>query len=296
MRFALLFGCLAVACSEADSPTSSSSGSGGGGATHGTWHSLVSADWSVPPGSELYYCARVTVDEPMLIAAFRPEAPVGTHHTALAIDGSDGPDGSFPCSSATVGAQILFGSGIGTPAYALPEGVAYRVDAGQKLLLNLHLFNTGAGELRGTSGVEVLRVDPSDVVHEAETIYTGAYDLDIPPGAEVTQTGRCTMTGEATIFGLFPHMHKLGRRIRGAIEGAAGEVELIDRPYSFEEQLNYALAPARSVKAGDVVRVECTYENTGTRTVTFGESSEDEMCFLGLYRYPRLGGGSTCSD
>ena len=36
------------------------------------------------------------------------------------------------------------------------------------------------------------------------------------------------MAGDATIFGLFPHMHKLGRHIRGVVETKSGEVVLLD--------------------------------------------------------------------
>jgi hypothetical protein len=37
------------------------------------------------------------------------------------------------------------------------------------------------------------------------------------------------------------------------------------------------------------VKTECTYDNTTGKTVTFGESSDTEMCFSIIYRYPSTG-------
>jgi hypothetical protein len=39
------------------------------------------------------------------------------------------------------------------------------------------------------------------------------------------------------------------------------------------------------------VKTECTYDNTTNKTLTFGESSDTEMCFSVLFRYPALGVG-----
>lgn len=258
---------------------------------------LVEADWTMPAGTEGYWCARVSITEDLYIRGFRPSAPPGTHHTALGMAGSGGPDGAFPCEASTVGFQLLFGSGVGTEPFEMPEGVAFKIPAGEQVLLNLHLFNTTNGEMTGTSGIEILRVAESDVVHEAETAYIGTFELEIPPG-EVTQTARCTMQADATIFGVFPHMHRLGTHIRGVVHDSEAETDeprmLIDQSYSFEEQLNFDVDPGVEVTAGSVVRADCTYDNPGPGTVGFGDSTDDEMCVLGVYRYPARGGISIC--
>ena len=58
---------------------------------------------------------------------------------------------------------------------------------------------------------------------------------------------------------------------------------LYDGPYDFNEQRQYSMGLV-ALKTGDKVSVECTYENPNDRSVGFGESSLDEMCFIGLYR------------
>jgi hypothetical protein len=67
---------------------------------------------------------------------------------------------------------------------------------------------------------------------------------------------------------------------------------LHDAPFSFEDQRAYSMAPALVVKSGDKFTITCSYNNTSDRTVTFGENTEDEMCFNFILVYPR--GGFSC--
>jgi hypothetical protein len=56
-------------------------------------------------------------------------------------------------------------------------------------------------------------------------------------------------------------------------------------------------SPIVDVKAGDQIRVTCTYLNTSGGPVTFGDGQFSEMCFSGLYRYPVLDEGVFhCTD
>jgi hypothetical protein len=259
------------------------------------WVSLVSADWTMSAGTEGYVCARATVPYDMYISEYRPIAPPGTHHTALSIAPRAGVDETFPCEASDIGFRIIFGSGVGTTPFALPPGVAYKLAANEQVLLNLHLYDTGETDISGTSGIEVKLIPASEVLYEAETAYIGSYDLTVPPGASTTDVS-CTMTEETTIFGVFPHMHKLGTHLKGSGVLAAGgdAIVLLDSPYSFEEQLNYPVLPAVTLQPGDSIRAECSYDNPGTTTIHFGDSTDDEMCVLGVYRYPARGGISLC--
>ena len=256
---------------------------------------LVTADWSMPPGDEGYYCARVTAQEDLYIKAFRPIAPLGTHHTALAFASTPGSDGEYPCEASDTGFKLIFGSGLGTEPYALPEGVAFKVPAGEQLVLNLHLYNTGDVPIDGHSGIEIEQLAADAVVHEAETIYALGFDLSIPPGTS-THVQQCRIDGDSTVVGLFPHMHKLGTHMKASAIRAGGAPEMFfDQSYAFEQQLNFALTPLE-LADGDVVEYECTFANPGPGTVEFGDSTDAEMCVLGMYRYPATGAISLCLD
>ena len=63
---------------------------------------------------------------------------------------------------------------------------------------------------------------------------------------------------------------------------------MLDVPYQFSEQKNYPMADTL-IHAGDVVGVTCTYVNNGPMPLTFGDSSDSEMCFTGIYKYPAGG-------
>jgi len=255
---------------------------------------LALGDWQMPAGQEGYYCVRATVPEDIYIQEFRPIAPLGTHHTALAIDQQGGPDQTFPCSANDVGFKLLFGSGVGTEPFALPDGVAFKLEAGTQVMLNLHLYNVGDAMLEGASGIEVRLANPDDVVHEAETVYVMNFDLTVPPG-ESSHVATCTMSQDATVFGVFPHMHRFGAHMTGtAVYSEAQPVQFFDKPYSFEEQLNHLIEPGLELAAGDKIQAECGFNNTGSDTIGFGDSSDDEMCVLGLYRYPATGGLGLC--
>ncbi len=207
---------------------------------------LVEGSWTLESGEEGYTCARVTVQEDVWIRAFRPISPLGTHHTILSVDHSSQgqPDGTFPCDPTTNGQNMLFPSGVGTSTVELPEGVAIRVEKDTTLLLNLHLFNVTSETLNGSSGVEVLRVDPADVVHEAEIVLAGKVEgLVVAPGSS-KQLGVCEISHDVTVFAVLPHMHQLGSHMKvTAVPGSGSPTVLLDAPYSFDEQIYYDADP-----------------------------------------------------
>jgi hypothetical protein len=170
---------------------------------------------------------------------------------------------------------------------------------GTQLLLNLHLFNTTDSDLEGTSGTEIRVVSASDIQHEAEAILMGpTFTLSIPPGTS-TNTGSCTQNGDVTFISVGPHMHQLGTHMKVTAESSVEGTKVIhDGAYSFYEQNAYPIEPSIQMKQGDKVKVECTYENNTGSTVSFGDSSTEEMCFATIYRYPALGAtfGIVCDD
>jgi hypothetical protein len=253
------------------------------------WETLVGADWTLPPGTEGYVCARKTISEDLWVSAFGAVAPPGTHHTVLTYGPPTEPDGVFDCNTAINHDVMIYGSGVGSRPFTMPEGVAVRIPAGQQLLLNLHLFNTTAQELSGSSAItfQKLTDEAREQTIEAEAILAGPTSLDIPPG-EHSITGGCTLKKDATLFAVGPHMHQLGVHMTVTAHSSdAGSRTILDVPYSFDDQQVTPIPEAVPMRAGDFVEVRCDYRNNTNDTVTWGESSLDEMCFAGLYRYPR---------
>ncbi len=267
---------------------------GGGGGGGGQWQTLITGDWQLAPGSENYWCARVTIPETMYVNGFRSIAPNGTHHTVLTIQDA-GDDGQFGCSAGTLADEMVFASGVGTDALTFPEGVAIKLEAGRKLLLNLHLYNVSDQAISGTSGTEVKVIPASEVQQEAEMVFGGTFQIYLPPGQQTTLSGRCVFNTDSTVISVWPHMHQVGVHMKVTHEASGGNVVLHDQPFSFAEQTNWPITP-ELVKAGEDILTECTWDNTTGSAIAFGDSSDAEMCFAGLYRYPKDGSSLFCTD
>lgn len=250
-----------------------------------TWTRLIEGKWSLGPGGEEpRFCVKQLVPEDMYISAIRPVHPKGTHHTLLTIG-----DETSDCTTA-VANGLLYAAGLGSEGLQLPEGVAIKVPAGKYLNLGLHLYNTGDTPLEGTSAMEVITMKPEDVQSESEALLAGPFDISIPPG-EHTITGSCTLTADQKMYAFFPHAHQLGVHMKTTVTMDGTDRVIHDAAYDFAEQLQYPLDPILDLHSGDVVTTACTYQNPGTNIVTFGESSDTEMCFSVMFRYPAQGQG-----
>ena len=275
--------------------TAGCSGDAGAGRTlpelTGTgWEELITGDWELAPGTEAYRCVRVTLPEDVIVGAFKPLGPPGTHHTTLSLGTPSHPDGTTECGGLdgfTAGRGI-WGSGVNTDAAELPAGVGMRLEAGQQLMLNLHLFNTTTAPLSGHSGIAIRRMSSSAMTHEAGATLIGPVDFMLPPGEMTTVSGGCTFKQPETIVGVLPHMHRTGRHMKIVAERANQlELTIFDGAFDFMEQLTYPV-PSVAFGTGDRLRVECTFENDTDRAMGFGESTNDEMCIAGTALYPRM--------
>jgi hypothetical protein len=260
---------------------------------------LISRSWTVPAGSyDTYKCTRIRVPEDLYVTAFRGLAPTGTHHTGLTIsDDQTLPLGDYDCGVTTLDMRGIYGGGIGTPDFELPDGVAMKIAAGQLLNLNLHVFNATDGELSGESGVLVRTASADAIEHEADLTLAGTVALSIPPdSAPHTFRGGCTAARDYQIVAVWPHMHQYARSQKVEVTRAGVTTAIVDRPYDFTEQGYWHLAEPFAVRAGDRVDVACTYLNDTNVEIPWGDSSTAEMCFAGLARYPAGGDIFECVD
>lgn len=253
---------------------------------------IIGRDWTMPAGMEGYKCIGIQVDHDMYIHQFQTLNPVGEHHTLLTVTDSLGglggtKLGEYDCSVLTIDLQMLFASGVGTDTLAMPDGIALPVKAGQYLNLNIHLFNTTDSEISGHTGIIATPIDPVGPEHQAEMVFTGTFNINVPPGATVTDGGGCTFTKDATLFTYWPHMHRHATHQTVTLTSGGVPQTIHDSAFDFNEQKNYPLTPMLAVHAGDAMRTDCTYTNHDATTLMWGDSSSQEMCFTGLYRYPK---------
>lgn len=257
---------------------------------------LISRSWTVPSDTETYKCVRIQVPSDMWITGFRSLSPVGTHHSVLTISTSSSQTGDYDCNAGSLDNQMLYAAGVGTDDNEFPAGVAIHLAAGTYINLNLHLYNTTDATLNDTSGVLVKTVDHSQVQYEADMQFAGTFVINIPSDNQPhTATGHCSVSSDFHIFTLWPHMHQTATHQTFSVTPSGGSPSMmLDSAYNFNDQKNYPMVDT-VVKAGSTLTTTCTYQNNTGTTMTFGESSNNEMCFTGIYRYPAGGSLFACA-
>ena len=81
-----------------------------------------------------------------------------------------------------------------------------------------------------------------------------------------------------------PHMHQLGRKFRADMVQPDGKQVPLIRidDWDFHWQGFYDYSAPLPMPYKSTLKLSCTFDNTTTRTVRWGESTEDEMCLLYL--------------
>ena len=145
-----------------------------------------------------------------------------------------------------------------------------------------------------------MKTVPAAPANLAEFVFAGKFLFQVPANpAPYTVTGGCTIAAGRNyqLFALWPHMHQIATHQKVSVIRGGNPTVLHDDAFSFGEQNFFEQTPEVNLVGGDQIRVECTYENTTGAAVPFGDSSDSEMCFAGLYRYPATGSNLfECTD
>jgi hypothetical protein len=271
-------------CGAAPHGTADGSLAGSDAADAG-WTPLISRTWSLGAGLETYKCRRIQVPSEMWVGGFRAMSPTGTHHEVLTISTTSTPVGDYDCVAGNLDVKMLYAAGVNTDDLVFPAGMAVHLPAGTYINLNLHLFNATDNELDQESGVLVKTVEATQVSHEIEMTFSGNMHFSIPAHQTATIQGGCAAIQDYHVFALWPHMHQIATHQSFTVTHSGTPTKLLDADYQFTEQRNYPLAET-IIQNGDQITTACTYNNTTDNTITFGDSSTEEMCFTGIYKYP----------
>ena len=255
----------------------------------------VSAAWARAGATNTYECTRIRVASELWITGFRARSPLGTHHEVLTISTSSTATGDYDCFAGSLDTEMLYAAGVGTDDLLFPPGVAIHIPAGTYLNLNLHLFNATDNALSDHSGILVKVVQPADVQHEADMMFSGTFTINVPSdGQPHTAQGGCTAASDWHIFTLWPHMHQTATHQSWTYSHGGVPTALLDDDFRFTEQRNYPIADTL-IHKGDLINTVCTYVNNTGSVMTWGDGSDKEMCFTGMYKYPAGGDLFQCT-
>ncbi|MEJ7597357.1 MAG: hypothetical protein WKG01_05560 [Kofleriaceae bacterium] len=230
----------------------------------------------------------------------RPGEPEVVHHilmyqvntaaaeAELATLDAQSPGPGYTCFGGPAAAASLIGvwaPGIRVASY--PAGTGLPLKAARKIVLQIHYHNH-AGPRPDLTSVDLM-IEPT--VPEPSFLYLlAAPDLYLPPGMPAVRTENEYVLpgflGQYNVWGVFPHMHTLGRTLRVEADHAGQTKCLADVPrwdFNWQQGYFYDGAP-HIIGGGDTIRIECVHDTTTTtQPITWGEGTDDEMCLAFMY-------------
>jgi hypothetical protein len=259
-------------------------------------------------GGNEYVCYKLgSVEQETYITGleFLLDHPEISHHALLLVDDNadgnieDPATGSWPCSVFDIPGSLIHAWAPSGGALEFPEGTGIRVPAGSDLVLQMHYFQS-VGDVPADQPGYAFTTAPS-VDKEMEYIEVGPLWFTIPAGdPSYTKTFSAPLwllgLGSIDIWGVFPHMHVLGTAYDFRVEGNSGET-CISRAdeYDFTLQPTYWFDTPVTAQSSDSIKVSCTWDNSADnplqfadppQNVTWGENTQDEMCYGFFYATP----------
>lgn len=241
---------------------------------------VTTTEHRVEPGQEKYQCFTTTLEAAMVVQRIDYERAAGVHHLLLARTLAPEPEGAFECNVLLKTTWVpLFGSGSESTALELPSDTGFVLPAGTQLLVQLHLLNAASTPVSDHVRLTLHEASDPDVV-PAGVYAFGSTEIGLPPRETTDVVSDCVPSGDLDIIAVLPHMHYLGSSL--SFEVGADETSL--RPEFQVDSWNFDRQFIRrvdlTIPAGSATRTTCRFENDTDRTVEFGESSFDEMCFF----------------
>ncbi|MFN0054248.1 MAG: redoxin domain-containing protein [Planctomycetales bacterium] len=179
----------------------------------------------------------------------------------------------------------------GTPQ-ALPDGMGRMLRKNSDLVMQVHYHPSGKPESdQSTVGIHYLKRQSQQVVAGLMVLDRS---LNIPAGEPRHRMHRdYVLPSDATLVGVTPHMHLLGREMKVTATAPDGRVEPLIHitDWNFNWQDQYLFAEPLRLSKGTRLEVEGWFDNssanplnphTPPQRVTWGEQTTDEMfiCFF----------------
>jgi hypothetical protein len=261
-----------------------------------------------------YRCFILDLDttQAVWITGFEPiidQASI-SHHTVLFIDPygaadqyvEDDATQSWKCPDVVPDEtwSMLHAWAPGNNPVEFPPGSAMPINAGSKIVLQMHYFDGGTA----VADEPGYYFSTTDQVPDFDKIMyfigLGPQEFTIPAGDASYPVGETVpldyligVPATTTVYGVFPHMHVLGKSYSFTSTGDAGDQCIAEADsYDFANQPTYWFEEPIVLPPGTEVQVECTYDNSAGNPdqlnnppvdVSYGENTDQEMCFALLY-------------
>jgi hypothetical protein len=272
--------------------------------TTGETFSISIGPIMVPPGGENTQCVekRLTNAEAKWIGKMHTHLNGVSHHMIVyrvaSTEETLEPFDCFPfleTLNPDTGSPLMV-SQVPEETLDLPFGVAFGIEPGQMVRLEMHFVNPSDTESM-VSGEAVFEVLPDEqFAYEAGFLFIGNPDIiDMGQGPQTLGPTWFPLPSELTnvkIFGMTGHTHKWGTNVKVEYLTAedAEAVPVYDFPaWDWEEPPVVTFKPPLEMPYDSGFRFTCEWDNQSGQAINFGESADDEMCFFWAYYYPSKG-------
>ena len=270
---------------------------------HGTQIHLP--PFELGPGEEIEGCKSMRAPNLEAGAAYKMtlKGRQGLHHAVVWKTNTDLEDFDVPCFG--LPDDVMGGFAIPEPLFAsssqvtdevldFPDGVGIEFAAEQWLVFNYHYVNSTDEPIQAEVFLNV-EFRAEDELEDLE--YAGFYafgaiqSISIPAGGTQRVTTTCPFEDDVNLFSVTPHLHQLGTgfevRVHDGVD-VVGEEPLLEADGWYNAETTY-LDPALPLSAGEGLTFTCEWTNTTDSYVDFGQTSEDEMCFVFGFAWPLTG-------
>ncbi len=175
----------------------------------------------------------------------------------------------------------------GTGAIQVDQGQGFRIPADNVIIVQIH-YNTVNSTDPDRTNIDMYFNEPGQTSQVLGMYPFPDSNLDIKAGDSNAKEGTSfTLPLSIDVYGVFPHMHQLGTRIRVTSTRQGEEQCLVDIPeWDFNWQGIYFFKDPIEVRATSTISIDCWYDNSAAnqpngqspRDVQWGEGTYDEMC------------------
>jgi tetratricopeptide (TPR) repeat protein len=188
----------------------------------------------------------------------------------------------------------------GTPPAAEPDGMAWRLDKGTDLILNMHMVPSGKPEtIQASLGLYFTDKAPSRHPMLLQLEHDGAIDIE-PGRKDFIITDEFELPVDVDVLGVYPHAHYLGKEIQGfaTLPGGTRKWLIRIRNWDLNWQAVYKYVKPIFLPKGTVLSMRYTYDNSAgnvrnpnnpPKRVVAGDRSSDEMGHFWVQVLPRAG-------
>ena len=243
----------------------------------------------IAPGADVTLCSYLPLDRAFpdtldVVGAEGFQSHLAAHHAVLYLVERERPVDTHECNDDDmINARYLAGAGggdVGGSVDYIPEGVAYRIDAGRQLMVQSHWINATTAPVDGQAVFDLTVRTPSTDVELAQLFTWTSTQIDVPANATGSAHTDCVVQQEMQFFRIGGHAHEWGTQVSLSYTPAGGSPEVFyDEPWesymAFDPpRLDFARAEAMVVHPGDTLSIDCAYANDTGDALGFPK----EMC------------------